>query len=69
MSIAERGGGKDAKRLNPMHKQPVYAGADVYTNDIEVELFKVGMCLPSGPCVSDEDVEYIVKCIKKAMEG
>lgn len=39
-----------------------------YTNDVEVELFKVGMCLPSGPCVSDEDVEYIVECIKKAME-
>ena len=61
--------GIEARPLwKPMHKQPVYAGADVYTNDIEVELFKVGMCLPSGPCVSDEDVEYIVECIKKAIE-
>ena len=61
--------GIEARPLwKPMHKQPVYAGADVYTNDIEVELFKVGMCLPSGPCVTDDDVEYIVECIKKAME-
>ncbi len=51
----------------PMHKQPVYAGCDVYTNDVETELFKVGMCLPSGPCVTDEDVAYIVACIKEAI--
>ena len=61
--------GIEARPLwKPMHKQPVYAGADVYTNGVEVELFKVGMCLPSGPCVTDEDVAYIVECIKKAME-
>jgi dTDP-4-amino-4,6-dideoxygalactose transaminase len=30
-------------------------------------LFKVGMCLPSGPYVSDEDVRYIVDCIKEAI--
>ena len=52
----------------PMHKQPVYAGAAVYTNGIEESLFKVGMCLPSGPYVTDEDVRYIVDCIKEAME-
>lgn len=39
----------------------------VYTNDVEVELFKVGMCLPSGPCVTDDDVRYIVESIKKAI--
>ena len=52
----------------PMHKQPVYAGAAVYTNGIEESLFKVGMCLPSGPYVTDEDVHCIVDCIKEAME-
>ena len=51
----------------PMHKQPVYAGASVYTNNLEVELFKVGFCLPAGPYVKDEDVNYIVKCIKDAV--
>ena len=53
----------------PMHKQPVYAGAPVYTNGLEVDLFKVGFCLPAGPYVKDEDVRYIVECIKEAIEG
>lgn len=51
----------------PMHKQPVYDGCPVYSNGIEEELFKVGFCLPAGPYVSDEDVKYIVDCIKEAI--
>ena len=51
----------------PMHKQPVYAGCDVYTNGVEEDIFKIGMCLPAGPYVSDEDVKYIVDCIKEAI--
>lgn len=51
----------------PMHKQPVYAGASVYTNGVEEDLFKVGFCLPAGPYVTDEDVHYIVECLKEAI--
>ena len=51
----------------PMHKQPVYAANAVYTNGVEEELFKVGFCLPAGPYVTDEDVHYIVDCIKEAI--
>lgn len=51
----------------PMHKQPVYHDAVVYTNGVEERLFKVGFCLPAGPYVSDEDVHYIVDCIKEAI--
>mgnify|MGYP002167193159 FL=1 len=51
----------------PMHKQPVYANAPVYTNGVEEDLFKVGFCLPAGPYVSDEDVHYIVDCFKEAI--
>ena len=51
----------------PMHKQPVYAGNAVYTNGVEEDLFKVGFCLPAGPYVMDEDVHYIVECIKEAI--
>ena len=51
----------------PMHKQPVYEGAPVYTNGVEEDIFKIGMCLPAGPYVSDEDVKYIVDCIKEAI--
>lgn len=51
----------------PMHKQPVYASAPAYVNGVSEAIFKVGMCLPAGPCVSDDDVRYIVECIKNAI--
>lgn len=51
----------------PMHKQPVYAGAPAYLNGVSEEIFKVGFCLPAGPYVTDEDVRYIVECIKDAI--
>ena len=39
-----------------------------YTNGVEEDLFKIGMCLPSGPCVTDADVAYIVESIKEAIK-
>ena len=53
----------------PMHKQPVYANAPAYVNGVSEAVFKVGMCLPAGPYVTDEDVRYIVDCIKEAIEA
>ena len=51
----------------PMHKQPVYKDAPAYLNGVSEEIFKVGFCLPAGPYVSDDDVRYIVDCIKEAI--
>lgn len=51
----------------PMHKQPVYADCPAYVNGVSEYLFKVGMCLPAGPMVTDEDINYIVQCIKEAI--
>ncbi len=53
----------------PMHKQPVYRNAPAYTNGVSEALFKVGICLPAGPYVSDDDVRYIVDTIKKSIEN
>ena len=53
----------------PMHKQPVYKNAPAYVNGVSEEIFKIGMCLPSGPYVSDEDVRYIVETIKENIIG
>ena len=36
-------------------------------NGVSETLFRQGMCLPSGPCVSDDDVRYIVDTIKSAI--
>ena len=52
----------------PMHKQPVYKDAPAYINGVSESLFKVGLCLPAGPYVTDDDVHYIVECIKEAIE-
>lgn len=52
----------------PMHKQPVYKNAPAYVNGVSEAIFKVGMCLPAGPYVTDEDVKYIVDTIKDAIQ-
>ena len=51
----------------PMHLQPVYKDAPAYENGVSEDLFKRGLCLPSGPMVTDEDVEYIVEEVKKVI--
>ncbi len=51
----------------PMHKQPVYKDVPAYVNGVSESIFKVGMCLPAGPYVSDDDVKYIVETIKDAI--
>ena len=51
----------------PMHKQPVYKNAPAYVNGVSETVFKVGMCLPAGPYVSDDNVKYIVETIKNAI--
>ena len=48
----------------PMHKQPVYKEAPAYTNGVSEALFKIGMCLPAGPYVTDDDVKFICEAIK-----
>ena len=51
----------------PMHKQPVYKDAPAFTNGVSESLFKVGICLPAGPWVTDEHVQYIVENIRNSI--
>lgn len=68
MRVALDAAGIEARPLwKPMHKQPVFASAPAYTNGVSEALFKCGLCLPSGPCVTDEDIRYIVEQIKLAI--
>ena len=53
----------------PMHKQPCYKDAPAYVNGVSEAIFKVGMCLPAGPYVTDDDVRYIVDTIKANIIG
>ena len=51
----------------PMHLQPVYKNSPAYVNGVAESLFKVGICLPAGPYVKEEQVKYIVEKIKEAI--
>ena len=53
----------------PMHKQPVYKNNPAYVNGVSEALFKKGLCLPSGPCVTDEEARYIVERIQELIVG
>ena len=57
--------GIEARPLwKPMHMQPVFKDAPSYVNGVSEKLYKTGICLPSGPRVTDEDVKFIVDSIK-----
>lgn len=65
MRMALDAAGIESRPLwKPMHKQPVYANNPAYVNGVSESLFAKGLCLPSGPYVSDEDVHYIVEQIR-----
>ena len=64
MRVALDAAGIESRPLwKPMHKQPVYASCPAYTNGVSQSLFARGLCLPSGPCVTEEDVKYVVNQI------
>lgn len=68
MRIALDAAGIESRPLwKPMHCQPVYKDAPAYVNGVSEALFRTGLCLPSGPCVTDDDVRYIVGNIKAAI--
>ena len=51
----------------PMHLQPVFKNAPFYGNGTSERLFEIGLCLPSGPTLTNRDIERIVKVIKNLM--
>lgn len=68
MRLALDAEGVESRPLwKPMHCQPVFASAPSYVNGVSEELFAKGLCLPSGPCVTDEQIRYIVECIKRSI--
>lgn len=53
----------------PMHLQPCYRHAPSYVGGVSERLFKTGLCLPSGPMVTDADAARIVGTVKAAIIG
>lgn len=48
----------------PMHLQPVFKGAPTYVKGVSEELFKFGLCLPSGSALTEIELKRICKGIK-----
>lgn len=46
----------------PMHLQPVFVGMPRYLNGISDRLFDIGLCLPSGSSLTDDDFDRIFEC-------
>ncbi len=51
----------------PMHLQPVFKNAPAYVNGVSEDLFKRGLCLPSGPWVTEEDLQRIVDICRSTL--
>lgn len=47
----------------PMHLQPVFADAPFYGDGTSERLFDFGLCLPSGPTLTDEDIRRVAEVI------
>lgn len=66
MRVALDAAGIESRPLwKPMHLQPIYGENPCYVNGISESLFRRGLCLPSGPCVTDDDVRYIVEQVRQ----
>lgn len=55
----------------PMHQQPLYKDVPYYgqAEPVSENLFRAGLCLPSGPRVSEEDVRYICETIHESIKA
>ena len=48
----------------PLHQKPVFKDAPSYLNGVSDDLFKKGLCLPSGSNLSENELDRIVRCFK-----
>jgi dTDP-4-amino-4,6-dideoxygalactose transaminase len=50
----------------PMHQQPLYAGCHHVGGEVSEDLFRHGLCLPSGSSMTDSDLTRVVQQFLKA---
>ncbi len=51
----------------PMHLQPLFKDAQMINSNVSEELFKKGICLPSGSAMEKEEIEKISNLIKESI--
>src|SRR5699024_9240861 len=50
------------------HLQPIFEQYDYVGGDVSEKLFESGLCLPSDTKMTDEDLERVVKIIKRTFK-
>ena len=53
----------------PMHQQPVFAGARSFMSGKADSVYASGLCLPSGPGITDSDIEEICSVILSTLDS
>ncbi|HEV7824630.1 MAG TPA: aminotransferase class I/II-fold pyridoxal phosphate-dependent enzyme [Mycobacteriales bacterium] len=51
----------------PMHLQPLYAGCPVRGGAVSEDIFARGLCLPSGPGMSDGQVREVAEAVRSTV--
>ncbi|OUN66811.1 MULTISPECIES: DegT/DnrJ/EryC1/StrS family aminotransferase [unclassified Butyricimonas] len=66
LRLTLEGGNIESRPLwKPMHLQPVFKEAPFYGNGTSDRLFEIGLCLPSGPTLTDQDIERVAKVVRQ----
>ena len=50
----------------PMHLQPVFSKYNAFLNGVSEKLFRIGLCLPSGSNMTDNEIQLIIDLLKKS---
>lgn len=53
----------------PMHRQPVFAGVRSFTTGVSEDLFTRGVTLPSGPALTDEQIDRVITSLSRVVEA
>ncbi len=53
----------------PLHQQKPFAGCRMRGGAIAERLFEIGLCLPSGTAMDDEDVDRVCRCVAQLHKG
>jgi dTDP-4-amino-4,6-dideoxygalactose transaminase len=53
----------------PMEMQPLFKGCRVHGRKVSEDLFKQGLCLPSGNQMTEEDLERVVDVLRRCCKN
>jgi dTDP-4-amino-4,6-dideoxygalactose transaminase len=53
----------------PLHSQPIFANCEVIGGQVAENLFKNGLCLPSGSNLTESDVNRVIDAIRSVRSG